>query len=83
MAAQMLEIFGIFTQIYPRYTDARSRKATEEVITQIVLQDQPQGGAVTERILGWFANEAGRVSKQVLPGCVSNISSCQGTHVYQ
>lgn len=75
-ATQMLEIFGIFAQIYPRYSDARSRKATEEVITQIVLRDQPQGGATTEKILGWLASEAGRVSKQVLPGYVLSISRC-------
>ena len=72
-ATQTLEIFGIFTQVYPRYTDARSREAVEGVITQIVLRDQPQGGATTEKILGWLASEAGRVSKQVLPGYVLNI----------
>lgn len=67
-AAQTLEIFGIFTQVYPRYTDARSREAVEDATTQIVLRDQSQGGVITEKILGWFANEAGRISKQVLPG---------------
>ena len=72
-ATQTLEIFGIFTQVYPRYTDARSREAVEDVITQIVLRDQPQGGATTEKILGWLASEAGRVSKQILPGYASNI----------
>jgi len=72
-ATQTLEIFGIFTQVYPRYTDARSREAVEGVITQIVLRDQPQGGATTEKILGWLASEAGRVSKQVLPGYALNI----------
>ena len=72
-ATQTLEIFGIFTQVYPRYTDARSREAVEEVITQIVLRDQSQGGAVTEKILGWCASEAGRVSKQVLPGYAQNV----------
>ena len=69
-ATQTLEIFGVFTQVYPRYTDAKSREAVEEVITQIVLQDQPRGGAITDKILGWLAGEAGRVSKQVSPGCV-------------
>ena len=73
-ATQTLEIFGIFTQIYTRYTDARSREAVEDVITQIVLRDQPQGGAITEKILGWCASEAGRVSKQVLPGYAQNVS---------
>ena len=72
-ATRTLEIFGIFTQVYPRYTDARSREAVEEVITQIVLRDQPQGGATTEKILGWLASEAGRVSKQILPGYVLNV----------
>jgi hypothetical protein len=67
-ATQTLEIFEIFTRVYPRHNDARSREAVEEAITQIVLRDQPQGGAITEKILGWFAGEAGRVSKQVLPG---------------
>ena len=67
-ATQLLEIFEIFTQVYPRYTDAKSREAVEEVITQIVLRDQPQGGGITEKILGWFASEAGRLSRQVLPG---------------
>jgi len=68
-ATQTLEIFGIFAQVYPRYTDAMTREIVEEVITQIVLRDQPQGGVITEKILGWFASEASRVSKQVLPGC--------------
>jgi hypothetical protein len=68
-ATQTLEIFGILTQVYTRHTDARSREAVEEVITQIVLRDQPQGGAITGKILGWFASEAGRISRQVLPGC--------------
>lgn len=72
-ATQTLEIFGIFTQVYPRYTDAKSREAVEDVITQTVLRDQPQGGAITEKILGWLASEAGRVSKQVLPGYALNI----------
>ena len=75
-ATQTLGIFGILTQVYPRYTDARSREAVEEVITQIVLRDQPQGGATTERILGWLASEAGRVSKQVLPGCGFSVHKC-------
>jgi len=73
-ATQTLEIFGIFTHVYTRYTDARSRDAVEDVITQIVLRDQPQGGAITEKILGWCASEAGRVSKQVLPGYAQNVS---------
>lgn len=72
-ATQTLEIFGIFTQVYLRYTDARSRGAAEEVLTQIVLRDQPQGGAITEKILVWCVGEAGRISKQVLPGYVHNL----------
>ena len=80
-AARTLEIFGIFTQVYPRYIDARSRDAVEEVITQIVLRDQPQGGTTTEKILGWLASEAGRVSKQVLPGyALSAPRHCRDTH---
>ena len=75
-ATQILEIFVIFTQVHSRYTDAGSREAVEEVITQIVLRDQPQGGAITEKILGWCASEAGRVSKQVLPGCAQNVPRC-------
>lgn len=78
---QTLEIFEIFTQIYPRYTDARSREAVEEVITQIVLRDQPQGGATTERILGWLASEVGRVLKQVPPGYALNVPRrCPDAH---
>ena len=81
-AAQTLEIFGIFTQAYPRYTDARSREAVEETITQIVLRDQRQGGATTEKILGWLASEAGRVSKQVLPGyAYMSLRRGQDTHL--
>lgn len=82
-ATQTLEIFGIFTQVYPRYADAKSREAVEEAITQIVLRDQPQGGATTEKILGWLASEAGRVSKHVLPGYTSAILRCyQDIHIY-
>ena len=73
-ATQVLEVFRIFTQVYPRYTDARSRGAVEEAITQIVLRDQPQGGVITEKILGWCASEAGRVLQQVLPGYAHNAS---------
>lgn len=72
-AARALEIFGIFTQVYSRYTDARSRECVEEVITQIVLRDRPRGGATTEKMLGWLASEASRVSKQVLPGYAYSI----------
>ena len=75
-ATQTLEIFGIFTQVYTRYTDARSREAVEDVITQIVFRDQRQGGAITEKILGWCASEAGRISKQVLPGYARKVSRC-------
>ena len=81
-ATQTLEIFGIFTHIYPRYTDARSREAVEKVITQIVLRDQPQGGAITEKMLGWLVSEAGRVSKQVPPGCAYIVPRyCRNAHL--
>jgi hypothetical protein len=83
-ASQTLEIFGIFTQVYPRYTDARSREDVEEVITQIMLRDQSQGGAMTEKMLGWLASEAGRISKQVLPGYAYIIPRrARGIHLSQ
>ena len=66
----------IFTQFYPRYTDARLREAIEDVITQIVLRDLPQSGATTEKILAWFASEAGRISKHVPPGCAYILLRC-------
>lgn len=81
-ATQTLGIFGTFTQIYPRYTDARSREAVEAVITQIVLRDQPKGGVTTEKMLGWLASEAARVSKQVPPGYVYITPGCgQDAHL--
>jgi hypothetical protein len=73
--SQTLDIFKLLTQTYPRYVDAASREAVEAVGMELVKRDELRGGnpeenklGVTEQILGWLANEVGRISKRGVSG---------------
>lgn len=62
---------------YPRYTDARSREAVEAVWVELVRLDEaatPKLG-VAEQILGWLANEVGRLAKRNSPKYVESLQS--------
>ena len=72
--SQTLDIFKLLTRTYPRYVDTASREAVEAVGMELVKRDELRGAAegdheenklgVTEQILGWLANEVGRISKR-------------------
>lgn len=76
--SQVLDIFQLLTQVYPRYVDAGSREAAEAVGVELVRRDElretPQGEpderrlGVTENIVLWLAHEVDRMAKR--PGCV-------------
>jgi hypothetical protein len=76
--SQTLDIFKLLTQTYPRYVDTASREAVEAVGMELVKRDELRGSSkgdpeesklgVTEHILGWLANEVGRISKRGTPG---------------
>jgi hypothetical protein len=71
--SQILEIFELLTQTYPRYVDARSRGVVEEIGMELVRRDELRGISqdagsesklgVAEQILGWLASEVGRMSR--------------------
>jgi hypothetical protein len=71
--SQTLDVFKLLTQTYPRYVDTVSREAVLAVGMALVKRDELRGMSegdpeeqklgVTEQILGWLANEVGRVSK--------------------
>jgi hypothetical protein len=72
--SQILDIFKLLTQTYPRYADTASRDAAEVVSMELVRRDELRGTqdgppnesklGVSEQILGWLANEVGRISKR-------------------
>ena len=76
--SQTLDIFKLLTGTYPRYVDTASREAVEAVGMELVKRDELRGTAegdleenklgVTEQILGWLANEVGRISKRGVSG---------------
>jgi hypothetical protein len=76
--SQTLDIFKLLTQTYPRYVDTASREAVEAVGMELVKRDELRGSSksdteesklgVTEQILGWLANEVGRIAKRGVPG---------------
>ena len=81
--SQTLDIFKLLTGTYPRYVDTASREAVEAVGMELVKRDELRGTAegdleenklgVTEQILGWLANEVGRISKRGVSGYVSEL----------
>lgn len=74
--SQTLDIFKLLTRTYPRYVDTASREAVEAVGVELVKRDELRGASegaqvenklgVTEQILGWLANEVGRISQRGL-----------------
>jgi hypothetical protein len=78
--SQILDIFKLLTQTYPRYVDPASRDAVEVVGMELVRRDELRGTAdgptdeiklgVSEQILGWLANEVGRISRRGSSRCV-------------
>lgn len=69
-----MDVFKLLTSTYPRYVDAESREAVEEVGIAIVRRDElrgtPQGEpneskfGVAEQVLGWMSQEVGRMHKR-------------------
>ncbi|KAF7968614.1 hypothetical protein HWV62_30003 [Athelia sp. TMB] len=69
--AQCMGVFRLLTRTYPRYVDNASREAVEAVLVELVRRDESRGASedetkfgVTEQVLGWLANEVGRISKR-------------------
>jgi hypothetical protein len=72
--SQVLDIFKLLTLTYPRYSDAPSREAVEEVGMILVRRDESRGTdkgpaneqkmGVTEQIVGWISNEVSRFAKK-------------------
>ena len=70
--AQALDIFGLLTKTYPRYIDAPSREAVEDVILALVRSDQhreaedgklpPAKLGVADKIVEWVSTEAQRIA---------------------
>ena len=77
--AQVLDIFKLLTQTYPRYVDSLSRAAVEAVGVELVRRDETRGTAsgeaderklgVAEQIVGWLAQEVDRMAKR--PRCAT------------
>ncbi|KAH7929550.1 ARM repeat-containing protein [Leucogyrophana mollusca] len=69
--SQTMDVFKLITQTYPLYVDTISRDAIEAVGTELVKKDEaaePENKlGVTEQVLGWLANEVGRISKRGTP----------------
>ena len=82
--SQVMDIFKLLTSTYPRYVDAESREAVEAVGMALVRRDElrgtPQGEpnesklGVVEQVLGWMAQEVGRIQKR--PRYVCPLSLC-------
>ncbi|RPD57344.1 ARM repeat-containing protein [Lentinus tigrinus ALCF2SS1-7] len=72
--SQIMDVFKLLTSTYPRYVDAESREAVEEVGVAMVRRDElrgtPQGEpneskfGVAEQVLGWMSHEVGRIHKR-------------------
>lgn len=72
--AQIMDIFKLLTLTYPRYADSASQDAVEAIGMELVRRDELRGtpgGAqdearfgVAEQIIGWLANEIGRLARR-------------------
>ncbi|KAF8553713.1 ARM repeat-containing protein [Imleria badia] len=65
--SQVLDVFKLLTETYPRYIDTPSRDAVEDIGMRLVrkdesIRDTPKLG-VLDNVLGWLANEVARISK--------------------
>ncbi|KAF8131842.1 armadillo-type protein [Boletus edulis] len=65
--SQVLDVFKLLTETYPRYIDTPSRDAVEHIGMRLVQKDESIRDAsklgVLDNVLGWLANEATRISK--------------------
>ncbi|KAG8220543.1 hypothetical protein J3R82DRAFT_3261 [Butyriboletus roseoflavus] len=64
---QVLDVFKLITETYPRYIDTPSRDAVEQIGMRLVqkdesIRDAPKLG-VLDNVLGWLAHQAAHVSK--------------------
>ncbi|KIK38679.1 hypothetical protein CY34DRAFT_809070, partial [Suillus luteus UH-Slu-Lm8-n1] len=68
---QIMDVFKLLTQTYPRYVDGASRDAVEEVGMTLIEKDETadadQKLGVTEQVLGWLANEVSHIAKRGSP----------------
>ncbi|KAG1774599.1 armadillo-type protein [Suillus placidus] len=68
---QIMDVFKLLTQTYPRYVDGASRDAVEEVGMTLIEMDETADAAqkmgVTEQVLGWLANEVSHIAKRGSP----------------
>ncbi|KAG2158689.1 armadillo-type protein [Suillus bovinus] len=68
---QIMDVFKLLTQTYPRYVDSASRDAVEEVGMSLIEKDETadagQKLGVTEQVLGWLANEVSHMAKRGSP----------------
>lgn len=60
---QLLDVFKLLTLTYPRYVDSASQEAAELVAVELVRTGEE---GVRVQVIGWLANEAGRLSKRGL-----------------
>ncbi|KAJ3552008.1 hypothetical protein NM688_g4384 [Phlebia brevispora] len=71
--SQVLDIFKLLTQTYPRYVDSASRAAVEAIGVELVRRDEVRGTpadtsgegrlGVAEQIVGWLWHEVHKFSK--------------------
>ncbi|KAF8434348.1 armadillo-type protein [Boletus edulis BED1] len=65
--SQVLDVFKLLTETYPRYIDTPSRDAVEHIGMRLVQKDESIRDAsklgVLDNVLGWLANEATHISK--------------------
>lgn len=61
--SQVLDVFGLLMETYPRYVDLASREAVEEVGKELVRREETREKkqGVTEQILVRIGNEVGRI----------------------
>ncbi|KAH9007605.1 ARM repeat-containing protein [Lactarius deliciosus] len=61
--SQVLDVFGLLIETYPRYVDLASREAAEEVGKELVRREETreEKQGVTERILVRIGNEVERI----------------------
>ena len=69
-----MDVFKLLTSTYPRYVDSESREAVETVGMALVKRDELRGTprgepneskfGVVEQVLGWMAQEVGRIQKR-------------------
>ena len=72
--AQIMDVFKLLTLTYPKYSDSASQDAVEAIGMELVRRDELRGApggaqdevrfGVAEQIIGWLANEVGRLARR-------------------